>query len=61
MCVEWDVGKGVWSGMWARECGVGCGQGSVEWDVGKGVWSGMWVRECEVWSAWGGGYGLVDF
>ena len=42
------MGKGVWSGMWVRECGVGCGKGSVEWDVGKGVWSGMWVRECGV-------------
>ena len=23
--VEWNMGKGVWSGMWVRECGVGCG------------------------------------
>ena len=33
------MGKGVWSGMWVREC---------EWNMGKGVWSGIWVRECGV-------------
>ena len=39
------MGKGVRSGMWVRECGVGW---SVEWNMGKGVWSGIWVRECGV-------------